>query len=171
MISKLEQNKIRYAVACINELYVRLSEENFKFGTFLVLGGIRMKKINVKFSGYKWDNYPFPNVNGLYGIYTTKKNFKGENIVGDLVYVGISNNIDRRIKEHASKDFPSKDKYCYIYSELSEADSKLAEAAIVSECKPERNSEYINGYPEDFERVQLKISGKHKNIPETITIM
>lgn len=57
-----------------------------------------MKKINIKFSGYKWDNYPFPNVNGLYGIYTTKKNFKGENIVEDLVYVGISNNIDRRIK-------------------------------------------------------------------------
>ena len=130
-----------------------------------------MKKINIKFNGYEWDSYSFPNVNGLYSIYTTKKNINGKTVVGDLVYVGISKNIDRRIKEHAAKDFPNKDKYCYIYSELSEADSELAEAAIISECKPEKNYEYVNGYPEEFERVQLKISGKHKDIPETITIM
>lgn len=129
-----------------------------------------MKKIDVNLNGYKWDRDSFPTKSGLYVIYTTKKKINGKYGIDELVYVGISNDIDRRIKEHASTDYPSNNKYAYSYSELSEYESKLAEAAIVSKCKPKGNQEYINGYPDDFDRVQLNISGDHKGIPDIITI-
>ena len=127
-----------------------------------------MKKIDIEFNGYEWDTFSFPHTNGIYGIYSTSKNENAKYIVDELVYVGISNNLDKRVKEHSNSDYPSKDKYCYIYSELTENQSKLAEAAIVNECKPSGNSEYVDEYPKNFGDVQLNISGKHKSIPSNI---
>ena len=136
-----------------------------------------MKKIDVNLNGYKWDRDSFPTKSGLYVIYTTKKKINGKYGVDELVYVGISNDIDRRkitaqpVEGKANKQLIE---YQQIIQQkdqkLSEYESKLAEAAIVSKCKPKGNQEYINGYPDDFDRVQLNISGDHKGIPDIITI-
>lgn len=39
-----------------------------------------MKKIEINFRGYKWDDYDFPETSGIYGIYSTSKNQQGEYI-------------------------------------------------------------------------------------------
>ncbi len=129
------------------------------------------KSVNVKidFKCYEWDSFEFPANYGIYCIYKSKKNSEGKYVVDRLVYVGISDNINRRIKEHSNTDYPSKGKYCYLYSELEEDKAKLAEAAIINECKPEGNSKFIDSYPEDYDHVQLIISGNHIDIPRVIT--
>lgn len=122
-----------------------------------------MRQIKVLFKGYYWCKNTFPETSGVYAIYSTN-----DNKVSKLCYIGRSNNIDRRIKEHANSDYPAKDKYCYSYCELSEYQAKLSEAALVNECQPIGNDQYKDEYPEDYESVELIIEGEHYQIPNTI---
>lgn len=128
----------------------------------------KVVNINLNFKGYQWDDYDYPQCYGIYGIYKSKKNEEKKWTVGKLVYVGISDNLNRRIKEHSNSDYPSNGKYCYIYCETKEENARLAEAAIVNECKPEGNTDFIDEYPENYDHVKLKICGKHKDIPSNI---
>ena len=127
-----------------------------------------MYKINLEFQGYFWNTYDFPETNGVYCIYATFVGNDGKRNVGELLYVGKSNNIARRISEHAREDYIAREKYCYTFSELSSQQAKLAEAALVSECKPEGNTDFIDGYPEEYEAVEIYVGGKHKSIPDQI---
>ena len=127
-----------------------------------------MKKIYIEFEGYKWDSYTFPETDGIYAIYSTYSSGEGRN-VGKLQYIGKSNNLNRRIKEHACSDYPRENKYCYSFCELYEDECILAEAALINRCKCGGNTDFVDNYP--YENVSLYISGEHKDIPTKIIIV
>lgn len=127
-----------------------------------------IKIIDVDLEGYYLCDYNFPTNCGIYCIYTTKQHSSGKYIIDKLVYIGRSENLKSRIQTHGSYDYPIDGNFAYSFCELTNYQSKLVEAALINECQPKGNSNFIIDYPDDYESVCINVSGKHLYIPSRI---
>ncbi len=117
-----------------------------------------MKTYNLEFKGFYLDcrkNTALPQDLGIYCVYSCKYN-KGKNTVGNLklLYIGESENINKRHKDNAHEHYEDFLNYldedetlCYSYVLIgNEDDRKRCEAALIYEMQPPINEHGTDGF-------------------------
>lgn len=139
-----------------------------------------MKTYNLEFKGFYLDcrkNTALPQDSGIYCVYSCKYN-KGKNTVGNLklLYIGESENINKRHKDNAHEHYEDFLNYldedetlCYSYVLIgNEDDRKRCEAALIYEMNPPINEQSTVSY--SYPETHLIISGKTNCLTENFTI-
>lgn len=106
-----------------------------------------------------------PETSGIYCVYagTYNKN-KNEVSIRKLLYIGQSENINKRLEKHECYDKWIKhlqygESIIFSYTDVSEHDLDRFEAAMIYEHKPPVNIEYVNQFP--FDTTYVYTSGEN----------
>lgn len=135
-----------------------------------------MKTISLNFQGYWLEakKNGIPNESGIYCVYTGTPSKDGKTVtLRSLIYVGESDNVRKRLREHErlsdwKKYLNHGETLCYSFASVTNEDRKRAEAALIYHHKPPCNTEYKNAFP--FEDTTVKTSGKNKFLDSSFTV-
>ena len=124
------------------------------------------KSYELKFGGY-WrevNEDGIPAKSGIYGVYAATYNSTEKTVsLRKLLYIGESENVRKRIKEHEKRprwrrELRPGEILCFNMAPISPAaDRERAEAAMIFEHKPLCNVEYVNSFP--FDTTTITTSG------------
>lgn len=124
-----------------------------------------MKHFELTFDGYWLDSKKefLPNASGVYCVYSCTYNAEDNSVtLKKLLYVGESDDVNKRISTHNKYDFwKTKLNYnetlCYSFAEINSGIRVQAEAAIIYTHRPICNIEYRYKFP--FCSTKLTIKG------------
>ena len=137
------------------------------------------KTISIQLKGYWQDenkgSIPIPSKSGVYCVYEwTPRNVKEEEIgIQKLIYIGESENVNKRIAEHITnndwlKYVKGGNKLCFSFGEVDSEDRNRAEAALIFKHKPPENEEYKDSFP--FDKTTISLSGESKKLTTNFTL-
>ena len=115
------------------------------------------KKFDVKINGY-WrepDISSIPAQSGVYFVYECTFNREKKTVsLHKLIYIGESENVRNRIKNHEKWDDWKKhvredNQLCFSFGTVPSADRDRVEAAYIFKHKPPENTEYVISFPFD----------------------
>lgn len=133
------------------------------------------KTISLDFKGYRRDKNidSMQNIAGIYLVYVCTPNDNDTITVHKLIYIGESEKVRDRIKNHEKRPEWKKhvgegDELCYSRAPITNPDRERAEAALIFYRKPPVNDEYKDSFP--FEETTVKSTGDCKFIPASFTV-
>lgn len=116
----------------------------------------------------------FPDTSGIYCFYTCSYNWlENRYKVKKLIYIGESENLIERLKNHekideCKKTLSREEQLCFSYAEVSTEDRKRAEAALVYTLEPQFNDQLKNEFK--YPDTEIHVSGKHEGIPDCFRV-
>lgn len=135
------------------------------------------KTYSIEFEGY-WREPNIggiPDKSGVYCVYTCVFNQSNDTVdLKKLVYLGESENVNTRIKNHEKwnlwrKYLKQGEQICFSYSYIDSANRDRVEAALIYEHKPPVNDEYVNNFP--FDRTTINTSGRNAFLHASFTVL
>jgi hypothetical protein len=131
-------------------------------------------RISLKFDGY-WTEPEIsgiPKQSGVFVVYECTKGGQEASFFLKVIYIGESENVNRRIAKH--KEWPLWRKYCgsnqicFSFAHVSNTDRERSEAALIYKHKPPFNDRYIATFP--FGETTIKLSGKIALLNRSFTV-
>ncbi|MCK4664176.1 MAG: GIY-YIG nuclease family protein [Bacteroidales bacterium] len=105
-----------------------------------------------------------PSKSGVYFVYECTYNTTNKTVsLKKLIYIGESDNVNDRIKNHEKWDDWRKhvgigNELCFSFGEVSSNEKNRVEAAYIFKHKPPVNTEYVNSFP--YDQTTIKSTGK-----------
>ena len=114
-----------------------------------------MKTIFLNFKGYWLDEHKVsaPMDSGVYCVYAATYLPDTDRVfLRELIYVGESDNVGRRLEGHErtsdwKKRLRNGETLCYSMAPVESADRVRTEAAVIHKYKPPCNTEYVSRFP------------------------
>ena len=132
-----------------------------------------MRKIELYFYGYTWEEYAFQisNVQGIYVIYKGRIDADGLIEIKEILYIGYHKSFidlyEQNVIEFVKEYLAPTDRIFFSYAEVrSEVFGKDVAALIINEVNPiynNKNISKITGY-------DLSCKGEYKLIPKRIIV-
>ena len=134
------------------------------------------QSFTIDFNGYwREEKKSFiPSESGIYCVYSCTYNETDRKVsLLKLIYVGESENVNRRIANHERlsdwKKYLSKgEQLCYSFGKVDSDYRGRCEAAIIFKHKPPENTEYVNAFP--FDQTTMSLTGKTAELQASFTV-
>ena len=130
-----------------------------------------MDTITLTFQGYYKEDNPLiekeHSGSGIYAVYAGKPKPEKRCEINRLLYVGETGEIYKRLSNHERKEDwikeLSNDEILYFLianTDCTDKERLRVQAAIINDCKPPCNSDYVDNF--DFDDIQIQVNSKDK---------
>lgn len=131
---------------------------------------------NQKFEGYWVDGIEgsLPKKSGVYCVYECIHNVKEKTVkIEKLIYIGESENVDKRISNHEKKEDWKKQLkndriICYSFTQVENDHRTRVEASLIFQHKPILNEEYMVNFP--FDKTTIISEGANAMLDAFFTV-
>lgn len=135
------------------------------------------KTYSLDFKGYwlKPNIDGLPAQSGIYCVYSCTYDAQNDTVsIKKLIYIGESDNIRKRVKDHEKWDKWRRElglgqQLCFSAALIGpQSDRERAEAAMIFKHKPPCNTEYVDSFP--YDQATVRTSGRNALLSPEFTV-